>query len=99
MQFQGKQPLGVIYNTSMSRPDAALALALLYGFTGLREARPGAVCVNGAGLKAAIFCDLVARFYTPGPPRNGNQSLAPGLATDTDLPPDPPMVVPAVEHD
>src|SRR6266404_2464031 len=98
MQFNGKQPLGVVYNTSMNRPDAALALALLYGFTGKRDARIGSVCVNGSGLGAAIFCDLVAQFYTPGPPRNANSVLPTGLAADTPLPPDPPMVMAAVDR-
>jgi hypothetical protein len=98
MQFNGKQPLGVVYNTTMNRPDAALTLALLYGFTGKREARIGSVCVNGSGLGAAIFCDVVARFYTPGPLRNANQTLPPGLAAELPLPPDPPMVKPAIER-
>ena len=83
---------GVIYNTSMSRPDAALALAALYGFEGKRESRIGAVCVTGAGLNTAIFCDIVARFYQLGPPRNANQSLPVGLAAVDPLPPDSPMV-------
>jgi hypothetical protein len=96
--FEGKQPLGVVYNTSMSRPDAALALALLYGFQGKRESRMASVSVNGAGLNAAIFCDLVQRFYTPGPLRNGNQVLMPGLAADGQLPPDPVMVTAAVDR-
>jgi hypothetical protein len=98
MQFEGKQPLGVVYNTSMSRPDAVFALAMLYGFTSKREARIGSVSVNGAGLDAAIFCDLVQRFYTPGPPRNANQTLLPGLAADGVLPPDGPMVKAVVER-
>jgi hypothetical protein len=96
--FEGKQPLGVVYNTSMSRPDAALALALLYGFQGKRESRMASVSVNGAGLNAAIFCDLVQRFYSPGPLRNGNQVLMPGLAADGQLPPDPVMVTAAVDR-
>jgi hypothetical protein len=96
--FGGKQPLGVVYNTSMSRPDAALALAELYGFEGKREARMGSVCVVGAGLKAAIFCDMTARFYQLGPERNANQVLPVGLAALDPLPPDPPMVAPAVER-
>jgi hypothetical protein len=98
MQFNGKQPLGVVYNTSMDRPDAALALAMLYGFTGKREARIGSVCVNGSGLGAAIFCDLVAHFYTPGPPRNANQVLPTGLALENPLPADSPMVLAAVDR-
>jgi len=98
MQFNGKQPLGVVYNTTMSRPDAALTLALLYGFTGKREARIGSVCVNGSGLGAAIFCDIVARFYMPGPLRNANQTLPTGLALESPLPADPAMVKPAIER-
>jgi hypothetical protein len=96
--FEGKQPLGVVYNTAMNRPDAALALALLYGFQGKRESRMASVSVNGAGLGAAIFCDLVQRFYTPGPLRNGNQVLMPGLAADGPLPEDPVMVKAVVER-
>src|SRR3954470_1378190 len=94
--FGGPQPIGVVYNTSMSRPDAALALAELYGMQGKREARIGSVCVNGAGLNTAIFCDIVGKFYTPGPPRNANQVLPVGLAAVDPLPPDPPMVKTAV---
>jgi hypothetical protein len=96
--FEGKQPIGVVYNTAMSRPDAAFALALLYGFQGKRESRIASVSVNGSGLNAAIFCDLVQRFYTPGPLRNANQVLMPGLAADGQLPPDPVMVTAAVER-
>ncbi len=96
--FGGKQAIGVIYNTSMDRPDAALALAELYGFEGKREARMGSVCVVGAGLNAAIFCDMVGRFYTLGPLRNANQALPVGLAAVDPLPPDPAMVKPAVER-
>src|SRR5277367_3959990 len=94
--FEGKQPLGVVYNTSMDRPDAALALALLYGFQGKRDSRMASVSINGAGLGAAIFCDIVQRFYTPGPLRNANQVLMPGLAADGPLPADPVMVKTAV---
>jgi hypothetical protein len=96
--FEGKQPLGVVYNTSMDRPDAALALALLYGFQGKRDSRMASVSVNGAGLGAAIFCDIVQRFYTPGPLRNGNQVLMPGFAADGPRPADPAMVIPAVDR-
>jgi hypothetical protein len=92
----GPTPIGVVYNTSMTRPDAALALAALYVSANRRQSRVGAVCVTGAGLDAAIFCDIVNRFYTPGPPRNGNQALAVGLAALSPLPADPPMVKGAV---
>ncbi len=61
------------------------------------QARVGAVCVTGAGLDTAIFCDLVGRFYTPGPRRGAATQVLPiGLAAVTPLPPDPPMVKPAV---
>jgi hypothetical protein len=97
-QFAAKPPLGVIYNTSMSRPDAVLALALLYGFEGKRESRMGSVCIVGAGLNTAIYCDIVQKFYQLGPPRNGNQSLAVGLAPADPMPPDAPMLRAALEH-
>jgi len=97
-QFAAKPPLGVIYNTSMNRPDAALALALLYGYEGKRESRIGAVCIAGAGLNSAIYCDIVQKFYQLGPPRNGNQTLMVGLAAADPMPPDAPMIRPAVEH-
>lgn len=57
-------PIGVVYNTSMTRPDAALAIAALYVTSSRRQARVNGICVNGSLLDAAIFCDIVARFYT-----------------------------------
>jgi purine nucleosidase len=96
--FRGKQPLGVIYNTSMNRPDTALALAALNVLEGKRESRIGSVCVVGAGLNTAIFCDIVTQVYQFGAPRNGNSALPVGLAAVEPLPPDPPMVKLAVER-
>jgi hypothetical protein len=96
--FGGKQPVGVIYNTSMQRPDAALALAELYGFQGKRESRMGAICVVGAGLRTAVFCESVGRFYMPGPARDANSVLPVGLAAVDPLPPDSPMVVAPLER-
>lgn len=81
----------------MSRPDAALALAALYAFDLQRQARIGSVCVDGSGLGAAIYCDIVRRFYRPQV-ENGNQSLAVGLGGVDALPPDPAMVRPSVER-
>jgi hypothetical protein len=97
-RFGAKPPMGVIYNTSMTRPDAALALAELYGFEIKRESRMGSVCVVGAGLKTAIFCDMVGRLYMLGPERNGNQVLAVGLAAVKPAPPDSPMVLPSLDR-
>jgi len=88
-------PIGVVYNTSMSRPDAALALAAMYLMERRNESRMGSVCVVGAGLATAVFCDMIARMYFPAV-RDGNQALAIGLADDGS--PDPPMVQASVAH-
>src|SRR5262245_7703412 len=90
-------PIGMVYNTSMSRPDAALALAAIYAMDIKREAKVGSVCVAGAGLDTAVFCDIVARFYT-GAAKNGNESLPVGLAATTPLPPDSVMVKTVVDR-
>src|SRR5438128_1738282 len=95
--FGGPQPVGVVYITTMDRPDAALALSALYGFQQKRESRMGSVCVVGSGLQAAVYCDIVARFFTPGPPRNANQVLPTGFAASHPLPADPPMVRIAID--
>jgi purine nucleosidase len=97
-QGRGNQAsVGVVYNTSMSRPDAALALAALYVFASRIESRVNGVCVGGVGLDTAVFCDVVARFYGPAP-RSSNTTLPVGLAALNPLPPDPPMVRPALER-
>src|SRR5262249_45438621 len=90
-------PVGVIYNTSMDRPDAALALAALQVFASKGDVRLGAICVGGSGLNAAIFCDIVARFYTPAL-RSSNTNLPVGFAVTTPPAPDPPMTAPAIER-
>lgn len=88
---------GVIYITSMNRPDAALALGMLHALQRKREARIGSVCVEGSGLGAAIFCDVVYRFYHPGAPKDSNEVLAMGFAITSQ--PDPPMIKPALARD
>src|SRR4051794_8117687 len=93
MQFGGPpQTPGIVYNTTLSRPDAALSLALLYGFEGKREARVASVAITENGLAAATFADAVFRFYQLGPVPNANRSLPVGLAADKPLPPDAPFV-------
>ncbi len=88
----------MVFNTSMNRPDAALALAAMFVFDNKHDARMGAVCVTGAGLDTAIFCDMVGRLYVAGPPRNTNQALPVGLADVTPMPPDAPMIASAVNR-
>ena len=97
----GPPPIGVVYNTSMARPDAALALSALHVSASRRASRMGAVCVTGAGLDTAIFCDIVSRFYTAGPagrPPSSNNVLPVGLPAVSPMPPDPPMVEAAVRR-
>jgi len=75
--------LGVVYNTSMARADATLALAALYVASSRRQARVNGVCVTGSSFDAAVFCDIVARFYT-GTTRapSSNTALPVGFSTD-----------------
>lgn len=90
-------PIGVVYDTSMSTPDAALALAALYAAQSRHETRVNGICVTGSGFDAAIFCDIVAHFYT-GTTRapNSNSALPIGFAADPPRPPNPAMVEPVV---
>jgi len=98
-RFGGRQPIGVVYNTSMSRPDAALALALLLGYEGKREARTFAVAVTGSGFGAAVFCDVLINMYNlQGRTPNSNSLLPVGLSATNPLPADSPMVKAAVER-
>ena len=91
-------PIGVVYNTSMARPDAALTLSALHVSASRRASRMGAVCVTGAGLDTAIFCDIVGRFYSSGStrPPSSNNVLPIGLPAVSPMPPDPAMVAAAV---
>ncbi len=100
MQFNFAKPaLGVVYNTTMSRPDAALALAMLYGFEGRKEARVGALALTHASLGAAKFCDIVNRFYNGTSPFiNSNRVLPVGLDADAILPADSPMVMATLDR-
>jgi hypothetical protein len=89
-------PIGVVFNTSMTRPDAALALAALYVSASRREARVDGVAVTGAGFDAALFCDIVARFYTGQARPSSNNVLPIGFPDDAAATPNPPMVERAV---
>lgn len=91
--------LGVVYNTSMTRPDAALALAALYAASAKRQARVNGICITGSGFDAAVFCDIVARFYT-GTTRapSSNAALPIGFPSDPPVPANPPMVETAINR-
>jgi hypothetical protein len=72
MQFKGlgKPAPGIVFDSDMGESiDTALALAMLYGFQGKSVARVVSISVSKPNLKAAAFCDALARFYggEPGP--------------------------------
>jgi len=55
---------GVVFDSAFGqRPDDALALALLFGFEGLNEARLLSVSIGSGDLQAAQACDAIAHFY------------------------------------
>src|SRR5689334_20341391 len=81
----------------MQRPDAALALAALYSATTRGGLRVCSVCVTGAGLGAAIFCDVIGRFYVPRV-ASSNTVLPVGFDASPPAPPDPTMVGAAIER-
>src|SRR5690349_17094314 len=72
MQFQpqGKPPVGIVFDADLGNNiESALALASLYGFQGKGESRVISVSTTRPGINAAIFADILVRFYTgdPGP--------------------------------
>jgi hypothetical protein len=59
-----KPPLGVIFDSAFgSRPDDALALAMLFGLDGLNDSRLLSISISTSDLKAAQLCDVIAHFY------------------------------------
>jgi inosine-uridine nucleoside N-ribohydrolase len=89
---QDKLPVGIIFDSDIgNRIDDTLALALLYGFDGKREARVVSVSVTKSNLKAAAFCEAVGRFYAgavSGAFSAVGRTLPVGLATDGKMPED-----------
>ncbi len=72
MQFQpqGKPSPGIVFDADLGNTiDDALALAMLFGFQGKNESRVISVSTSKSSLDAAIFADVLVRFYTgePGP--------------------------------
>ncbi|HEV8145612.1 MAG TPA: hypothetical protein VGP79_04495 [Bryobacteraceae bacterium] len=65
MQAPGasKPPPGVVFDSAMSSVSDALALTILYGLEARNEARVLSVNVSRPSLKAAMFCDVLARFF------------------------------------
>ena len=98
MQFpeQGKPPVGIIFDSDLgNRIDDTLAMALLYGLDGKREARVVSVSVTKSNLKAAAFCEAIGRFYAgavSGAFSAVGRTLPVGLATDGKMPEDTPIL-------
>jgi hypothetical protein len=72
MQFQpqGKPSPGIVFDADFGNTiDDALALAMLFGFQGKNESRVISVSTTKSSLEAAVFADVLVRFYTgePGP--------------------------------
>ena len=63
----GKPSIGVVYDAGFRGIDDALALALLYGLQGKNESRVISVTVSKGGINAAIFADVLVRFYLGEP--------------------------------
>src|SRR6516162_7903694 len=71
MQFQqGKPNVGMVFDADLGNTiDDALALAMLFGFQGKNESRVLSLSTTKTCLQAAVFADVLVRFYTgePGP--------------------------------
>src|SRR4051794_25506686 len=94
MQFQptGKPPVGVVFDADLGNTiDDALALAMLYGFQGKNEARVISVSTTKSSLKAAIFADVLVRFYT-GEPNAFSGVIPVGLSLSGAMPADTPLI-------
>jgi hypothetical protein len=92
----GKPSVGVVYDASFGNSiDTALGLALLYGLQGKNESRVVSVTVSKSSLNAAIFADILVRFYTGEPnPFSGVTPI--GLTLSGKMPEDTPMIASVV---
>lgn len=93
---QDKPPVGIVFDSDMGNSiDDALALALLYGFDGKREARLVSVSVSKSNLKAAAFCEAIGRFYAgavSGAFNTAGRALPVGLSSDGKMSEETPML-------
>jgi inosine-uridine nucleoside N-ribohydrolase len=95
-QGQEKPPVGIIFDCGLGNSiDEALALALLYGVEGKNETRVISLSVSKPNLKAAAFCEAIARFY--GGASSGafgavGRTMPVGLADEGKSPEDTPML-------
>jgi hypothetical protein len=74
---QGKPAVGIVFDSDLGNGiDDALALAMLYGFEGKNEARLISTSTTKSSLRAAAFCDVLAKFYAGPPPAPGTPFAA-----------------------
>ena len=67
MQFKGgPAPVGVVFDTALSRIEHVLAMAVLYKLQAMREARVASMSVSRPDLATAAFCDAMVRFLAAG---------------------------------
>jgi hypothetical protein len=67
MQLKGgPAPVGVMFDTALSRIEHVLAMALLYKLQAMREARVASMSVSRPDLLTAAFCDAMVRFLNGG---------------------------------
>jgi hypothetical protein len=92
----GKPSVGVVYDACFgANIDSALALALLYGLQGKSESRVISVTLSNSGLNAAIFADILVRFYT-GEPNPFTGVMPIGLSLSGKMLGDTPMIASVV---
>ena len=60
---QARPPVGIVFDTAISRIDDALALAMLYALDGKNESRLVSVSISRPNLKAAAYVEAVGQFY------------------------------------
>jgi hypothetical protein len=99
---QTEKPASASSRYGLSRVDDALAMALLYGLDGKKEERLVSVSVSRANLKAAIYSDVVGRFYAgavSGAIGFGGRTLPVGLADSSSLKDDEPFFAKPLEQD
>ncbi len=98
MQFgeAGRPPQGVVYDSSFGETiDTVLALALLHGFEGKRQARIACLASSKSNLKSAQLCDVIEKFYasaTTGLAAIFLQGMPIGLAVDQQMSGDTPLI-------
>jgi hypothetical protein len=101
MQLLPKPAIGAVFDTSFNAIDDALAMALLFGLEGKKDLRVVSTSVSRANLKAAMYCDIVGRFYAgavSGAIGFGGRTLPVGMPYTSKLTSDEPFfAVPVAE--